>query len=180
MPRYVDYEYQARDQYSSDHFWHQQVLCLKALLKKHEIWKMHWLDIKSFSNQVHPLFSALWRNYLWLNAPPLTPWSVLHTTKHPYRAFSLTWPAGLCKFVGTKESIYIRQEPISPERATSMRSCHGVFEDQFIFRTVLARILNIFKIQQTSQQNLQPKNDVFCLLITFGFPFWYVILRIRS
>ena len=32
----------------------------------------------------------------------------------------------------------------NPERATSMRSCHGVFTDQFIFRTVLARILNIF------------------------------------
>ena len=31
-----------------------------------------------------------------------------------------------------------------PERATSMRLCHGVFTDQFIFRTVLARILNIF------------------------------------
>ena len=31
-----------------------------------------------------------------------------------------------------------------PERATSMRSSHGVFTDQFIFRTVLARILNIF------------------------------------
>ena len=31
----------------------------------------------------------------------------------------------------------------NPERATSMRSCHDVFPDQFIFRTVLARILNI-------------------------------------
>ena len=30
------------------------------------------------------------------------------------------------------------------ERATSMHSCQGVFTDQFIFRTVLARILNIF------------------------------------
>ena len=30
------------------------------------------------------------------------------------------------------------------ERATSMRSCHGVFTDPFIFRTVLMRILNIF------------------------------------
>jgi len=32
----------------------------------------------------------------------------------------------------------------NPQRATSIRSCHGVFMDQFIFRTVLARILNIF------------------------------------
>ena len=30
------------------------------------------------------------------------------------------------------------------ERATSIRSCPGVFKDKFIFRTVLARILNIF------------------------------------
>ena len=30
------------------------------------------------------------------------------------------------------------------EQATSMRLCHGVFKDQFIFRTVLAQILNIF------------------------------------
>ena len=32
----------------------------------------------------------------------------------------------------------------NPEWATSMRLCHDVFTDQFIFRTVLARILNIF------------------------------------
>jgi len=43
----------------------------------------------------------------------------------------------------------------SRERATSMRSCPGVFTDQFIFKTVLASILNIFQIPQTSQQNLQ-------------------------
>ena len=30
------------------------------------------------------------------------------------------------------------------ERATSMRSCYGVFTDQIIFATVLARIMNIF------------------------------------
>ena len=29
------------------------------------------------------------------------------------------------------------------ERATSMRSCHGVFTDQFVFRTGFMRILNI-------------------------------------
>ena len=28
----------------------------------------------------------------------------------------------------------------NPERATSMRSCHGVFTDQFSFRTVLERV----------------------------------------
>ena len=39
---------------------------------------------------------------------------------------------------------YRMAEIHNPERATSMRSCHGVFTDQFIFRTVLARILNIF------------------------------------
>ena len=29
-------------------------------------------------------------------------------------------------------------------RPTSMRSCQGVFMDQYIFKTVLARILNVF------------------------------------
>ena len=29
----------------------------------------------------------------------------------------------------------------NPERETSMRPCHGIFTDQFIFRPVLARIL---------------------------------------
>ena len=43
----------------------------------------------------------------------------------------------------------------NPERSTSMRLSHGVFTDQYILRTVLTRILNIFKIPQTSQQNLQ-------------------------
>ena len=32
----------------------------------------------------------------------------------------------------------------NPERATSLRSSHGVFTDQFIFRTFLKQILNIF------------------------------------
>ena len=32
----------------------------------------------------------------------------------------------------------------NPERATSILSCHGVFIDQFIFRTTLACIYNIF------------------------------------
>ena len=35
-----------------------------------------------------------------------------------------------------------------------MCSCHAVFTDQFILRIVLARILNIFQIPQTSQQRL--------------------------
>ena len=32
----------------------------------------------------------------------------------------------------------------NPERATIMYSCHGVFTDQLIFRTILARIWGIF------------------------------------
>ena len=60
----------------------------------------------------------------------------------------------------------------NPEWATSIRLCHDVFTEQYIFRTVLARILNTFEILQTSQQNLyRPKNGIFCLLITFSFPF---------
>ena len=35
---------------------------------------------------------------------------VLCRRKKNYRVFSLTWPASVCKFIGTKESVYIRKE----------------------------------------------------------------------
>ena len=38
----------------------------------------------------------------------------------------------------------VRTGAHNPRRPTSMCSCHSVFMDQFIFRTVLARILNDF------------------------------------
>ena len=41
-------------------------------------------------------------------------------------------------------NVYIHARVHNPKRANSMRSCYGVFTDQFIFRTVLARILNTF------------------------------------
>ena len=59
----------------------------------------------------------------------------------------------------------------NPDCATSMRSCHGVFTDQFTFRTVMARILNIFKFHKPVRKTYRPKNDFFCLLIKFSFPF---------
>ena len=59
----------------------------------------------------------------------------------------------------------------NPDCATSMHSCHGVFTDQFTFRTVLARILNIFKFHKPVRKTYRPKNDFFCLLIKFSFPF---------
>ena len=49
----------------------------------------------------------------------------------------------------------------NPDCATSMRSCHGVFTDQFTFRTVLARILNIFKFHKPVRKTYRPKNDFF-------------------
>ena len=53
-----------------------------------------------------------------------------------------------------------------------MRLCHGVFTGHFIFRTVLARVLNIFKFQKPVSKTYRPKNVIFfCLLITFSFPF---------
>ena len=54
--------------------------------------------------------------------------------------------------LGTKNIHLVTTGAHNPERANSVRSCHGVFTDQFISRTVLARILNIFSIPQTSQQ----------------------------
>ena len=54
-----------------------------------------------------------------------------------------------------------------PEQVTSIYPCHGDVTNQFIIRTVLARILNILQIPQISQQNMQtlewqfwPFNDV--------------------
>ena len=67
----------------------------------------------------------------------------------------------------------------NPERPTSMRSYHGIFTDQFIFRMALVRILNILWIPQTSQHTCRPKNDIFYLLMTFSFPFRYLIVRMR-
>ena len=57
--------------------------------------------------------------------------------------------------LGTKNIHLVTSGAHNLERATTIYSCRGVFTDQFIFRTVLARILNIFSIPQTSQQNLQ-------------------------
>ena len=51
------------------------------------------------------------------------------------------------------------------ERATSTYSCHEIFTDQYSFRTILARIWNIFQVPQTSQQNY-----------TFSFNFLFYIL----
>ena len=48
------------------------------------------------------------------------------------------------------ERFFLRLKKLTPagthnlKRATSMPSCHGVFTDQLIFRTILARILNTF------------------------------------
>ena len=35
------------------------------------------------------------------------------------------------------------------------------FTDQFIFRTLLARILNVIKFHKPVRKNYRPKNDVF-------------------
>ena len=37
-----------------------------------------------------------------------------------------------------------------------------------------------FKFHKPASKTYRPKNDIFCLLITFSFPFWYFILRMRS
>ena len=59
---------------------------------------------------------------------------------------------GICEF---HKSYFIlcNQEPITRSEQFFMCSCHGVFTDQFIFRTILARIKNIFDFPQTSHQN---------------------------
>ena len=66
-----------------------------------------------------------------------------------YKPFGINYHSfvGFITVVFSKQRRYIYiLEPGAhkPERASFMHSCHGVFTDQFIFRTVLARILNIF------------------------------------
>ena len=57
-----------------------------------------------------------------------------------------------------------------------MRSCDDIFTDQFIFRTVLARILNTFKSHKPVSKTFRPENEIFCLLKTFRFPFGYLMI----
>ena len=69
--------------------------------------------------------------------------------------------------VTSTHATFIAKYPLQahfPERATSMRSCHGVFTDQFIFRTVLTRILNIIKFYK-------PVSKTSDLKMIFFFPF---------
>ena len=59
--------------------------------------------------------------------------------QNSYGAFSLTWPASVCKFIGTKESVYIRKEFNSHRTASEHQ--HGrhfiVLEHQYGRRDVM-------------------------------------------
>ena len=79
-----------------------------------------------------------------------------NTTDNVFKNCEIDWSSG-----ADNESPFIKETVpgahnlvYHPERATSVRSCHWVFTEQFIFRTVLARIY-IFLIPQISQENLQ-------------------------
>ena len=52
-----------------------------------------------------------------------------------------------------------------------MYSCHFVFIDQFIFRTILAQIQVVsFMSPKAVGKTEGPNNGIFDLLITFSFP----------
>ena len=52
-----------------------------------------------------------------------------------------------------------------------MYSCHFVFPDQFIFRTILAQIQVVsFMSHKAVGKTEGPNNGIFDLLITFSFP----------
>ena len=53
----------------------------------------------------------------------------------------------------------------NPERATSMRSCHGVFTDQFIFRTVFSA--NFEYLLNFTNQLAKPTDLCFLFLISY-------------
>ena len=81
-------------------------------------------------------------------------------------------PAAYARVLGVHRSPGAHNQ----DRATSMRSCNGVFTDQFIFRTFLARILNIFKFHKPVSKTYRPKNDFFVLPfndVQFSFLIFY-------
>ena len=52
-----------------------------------------------------------------------------------------------------------------------MYSCHFVFADQFIFRTILAQIQVVSFVSHKAVGKTEgPNNGIFDLLITFSFP----------
>ena len=51
---------------------------------------------------------------------------------------------------------------------------HYIFTDQFIFRMVLRKLWISFKFHKLVSKTYGPKNDNFCLLIMFSFPFLYL------
>lgn len=52
-----------------------------------------------------------------------------------------------------------------------MYSCHFVFADQFIFRTIFAQIQVVsFMSHKAVGKTEGPNNGIFDLLITFNFP----------
>ena len=53
----------------------------------------------------------------------------------------------------------------NPERATSMRSCHGVFTDQFIFRTVFSA--NLEYLLNFTNQLAKPTDLCFLFVISY-------------
>ena len=72
-------------------------------------------------------------------------------------------------------------EAHNSERATSMYSWQGVFTGQFIFRTVSAKFRIYFNWpKKPVSKTYRPKNGNFYLLTTLCFPFWNLILRMRS
>ena len=70
---------------------------------------------------------------------------------------SFSAPSAQARVVGVHRSL----GAYNPDCATSMRSCHGVFKDKFIFRTALVRILNISKFHKPVSKTYRPKNDFF-------------------
>ena len=73
--------------------------------------------------------------------------SIVLVSKSPTgeTCFQVQTPSKITKSERTEEiNIWLCSGAHNPERATSMSPCHGVFTGQFIFRTFLARILNIF------------------------------------
>ena len=80
----------------------------------------------------------------------------------------------------TDSHITLGQEPISGSEQLPRARITAFSRTSLFLQRFWRELWISFKFHKPVSKTYRPKNDIFCLLITFNFPFWYLILRIRS
>ena len=65
------------------------------------------------------------------------------------------------------------------ERAILISSCHGVYTDQFILERFWRKLRISFRSHKPVVKSKTPKNGIFDLLMTVGFPLSLLIFIMR-